>query len=66
MYFGVNEQWVGPATRFTSGWGYTRYDLPSIDGIGLERTDVAPDGRRGALIGLKLTNPTQRTQAPSR
>src|SRR5687767_9031242 len=46
VYLGVNKQWVGPATRFTSGWGYARYDLPSIDGIGLERTDVAPDGRR--------------------
>ena len=28
-----------------------------VDGIELERTDVAPDGRRGALLGLKLTNP---------
>ena len=57
LYLGVNDQWVGPATRFTSGWGYMRYALPPIDGVGLERTDVAPDGRRGALIGLKLTNP---------
>ena len=57
VYLGVNDQWVGPAAKFTSGWGYMRYDLPPIDGIGLERTDVAPDGRRGALIGLKLTNP---------
>ena len=59
LYLGVNDQWVGPATRFTSGWGYMRYALPPIDGIGLERTDVAPDGRRGALIGLKLTNPNK-------
>ena len=43
-----------------------RYDLPPIDGIGLERTDVAPDGRRGALIGLKLTNPMKNTQARQR
>ena len=57
VYFGVNRQWVGPATRFTSGWGYVRYDLPAIDGVRLQRTDVAPDGRRGALLGLKLTNP---------
>ena len=63
VYFGVDKQWVGPATRFTSGWGYVRYDLPPIDGIQLRRTDVAPDGRRGALIGLKLSNPrkNQRT-----
>ena len=60
VYLGVNGQWVAPATKFTSGWGYVRYDLPSIDGLRLERTDVAPDGRRGALIGLKLTNPSRR------
>ena len=60
VYFGVNGRWVGRARRFTSGWGYTRFDVPSIDGIRLERTDVAPDGRRGALLGLKLTNPERR------
>ena len=54
LYFGVEGQWVGPATRFTSGWGYTRYDLPPVDGIRLRRTDFAPDGRRGALLGLTL------------
>src|SRR5829696_3418143 len=57
LYFAVNDQWVAPAEEFTSGAGYVRYDLDPIDGIGLERTDFAPDGRRGALIGLKLTNP---------
>jgi hypothetical protein len=57
LSFGVNGEWVGPATRFTSGWGYTRYDLPAIDGIRLRRTDFAPDGVRGALLGLTLTNP---------
>src|SRR5829696_5781967 len=55
--FRVNDTWVGPAARFTAGWGYARYDLPAVDGIGLRRTDVAPDGRRGALLGLRLTNP---------
>jgi hypothetical protein len=57
VYFAVNDEWVAPATQFTSGWGYTRYALPSIDGIGLARTDFVPDGRRGALLGLELTNP---------
>ena len=28
VWFGVDDQWVGPATRFTSGRGYVRYDLP--------------------------------------
>jgi hypothetical protein len=60
LSFGVDGQWVGPATRFTSGWGYTRYELPSIDGLRLRRTDVVPDGVRGALLGLEVTNPSAR------
>ena len=35
VWFGLDGQWVGPATKFSSGWGYTRYDLP--DTAGLER-----------------------------
>jgi hypothetical protein len=57
VWFGLDDEWVGPATKFSSGWGYTRYDLPDIDGLQLQRTDFAPDGRRAALFGLKLTNP---------
>jgi hypothetical protein len=57
VWFGVDNQWVGPATRFFSGWGYTRYALPSIDGVQLQRTDFAPDASRAVLFGLKLTNP---------
>ena len=62
LSFGVDGQWTGPATRFTSGWGHTRYELPAIDGLRLQRTDFAPDGRRGALLGLEVTNPGQRTR----
>ena len=57
LWFGVDGQWVGQATRFTSGWGYTRYDLPDTAGLQLRRTDFAPDGRRAALFGLRITNP---------
>src|SRR5215213_3264246 len=28
VWFGVGNEWVGPATKFTSGWGYTRMELP--------------------------------------
>ncbi|HEX5782874.1 MAG TPA: hypothetical protein VFX80_13185, partial [Solirubrobacteraceae bacterium] len=38
---------------------YVRFDLPTTGGLELERTDFAPDGRRGALIGLKMTNPSR-------
>jgi hypothetical protein len=61
-WFAVDGKWVGPATRFTSGWGYTRYRLPGIDGLRLRRTDLVPDGRRGALFGLTLTNPSGRAR----
>ena len=57
VWFGIDDQWVGQATRFTSGWGYVKFNLPTTGGLQLERTDFAPDGRRGGLIGLKLTNP---------
>ena len=57
VWFGLDGQWVGPASRFSSGWGYTRYDLPDTAGLRLARTDVVPDGRRGALFGLEISNP---------
>ena len=56
VWFGVDGQWVGPATRFTSGWGYARMDLPAAPGLALRRTDFAPDGRRAVLFGLEVTN----------
>ncbi|HEY2298774.1 MAG TPA: hypothetical protein VGH43_13655 [Jatrophihabitans sp.] len=57
VWFGLDGQWVGPATKFSSGWGYTRYDLPETDGLQLQRTDFVPDGTRAALFGLTITNP---------
>jgi hypothetical protein len=61
VWFGVDNRWVGPATRFTSGPGYVRYELPAIDGVTLARTDFVPDGRRAALFGLTLTAPKAKT-----
>jgi hypothetical protein len=57
VWFGVGDEWVGPATEFRSGWGYAEFDLPSAGGLELERTDFAPDGRRAALFGLTMRNP---------
>ena len=57
VWFGINGSWIGQATRFTSGWGYTRFDLPATDGLQLQRTDFAPDADRAVLFGLTLTNP---------
>src|SRR6202008_3995881 len=57
VWFGINNDWVGQATQFTSGWGYTRYALPDTDGLQLTRTDFAPDAHRAVLFGLRMTNP---------
>jgi hypothetical protein len=57
VWFGVGDQWVGQATKFSSGYGYTRYTLPDAGGLQLQRTDVAPDPRRAVLFGLQMTNP---------
>ena len=57
VWFGVDDQWIGPAQQFRSGWGYAQMDLPDTAGLRLRRTDFAPDGRRALLFGLELTNP---------
>jgi hypothetical protein len=56
VWFGVDDQWVGAATKFTSGRGYVRYELPTTAELQLRRTDFVPDGRRAALYGLELSN----------
>jgi hypothetical protein len=57
VWFSIDGNWLPPATRFTSGWGYTRMDFPDASGLKVSRTDFAPDGRRAALFGLRLRNP---------
>ena len=54
LWFSIDGEWVGPATRFRSGYGYVEMDLPDTAGLEVRRTDVVPDGRRGALIVLRL------------
>ena len=56
VWFGIDGAWLGPATKFTSGWGYTRMEFPAASGLKVSRTDFAPDGRRAALFGLGLAN----------
>ena len=57
VWFGIGNSWVGQATQFNSGWGYTRYVLPDTGGLQLTRTDFAPDDHRAVLFGLRMTNP---------
>ena len=61
MWFGIDDAWIGQGTRTTSGWGYVRTDLPETDGVAASRTDVVPDGKDGALVGLSLRSDTDRT-----
>src|SRR5712672_1426945 len=55
IWFGINGQWIGPATSFTSGFGYAQMALPAIHGLQITRTDFAPDGRHAVEFGLTLT-----------
>jgi hypothetical protein len=57
IWSGVGDNWLPPATKFTSGWGYVRMDFPDMDGLKVSRTDFAPNGRRAVLFGLRLENP---------
>ncbi|HZC70847.1 MAG TPA: hypothetical protein VE442_09150 [Jatrophihabitans sp.] len=57
VWFGLDGQWIGPATKFSSGQGYTRFDLPNTAGLSVQRTDFVPDGKRGVLFGLTISNP---------
>jgi hypothetical protein len=56
IWFGVNGAWLPSASRFTSGWGYTRMDFPAASGVRVRRTDVVPDGHRALLVGLTFTS----------
>jgi hypothetical protein len=54
IWFGINGQWIGPATRFKSGFGYVQMALPMTGGVHITRTDFVPDGRRAVEFGLTL------------
>ena len=61
MWFNINGDWIGEATKTTSGWGYVRADLPTTDGVSASRTDFVPRGVSGALVGLSLRADSTRT-----
>ena len=62
VWFGIDDQWIGPAREFRSGWGYTEMDLPATAGLRLRRTDFAPDATRAVLFGLEVSNPGPSTR----
>jgi hypothetical protein len=54
LWFGIDDQWIGPATKFTSGYGHVKMDLPDQGGMTVARTDFVPDDRRAVLVGLEF------------
>jgi hypothetical protein len=57
LWFKAGGQWL-KANKYTSGFGYSKMDLGSADGVSITRTDFAPDGIRAGLVGLRLDSPT--------
>src|SRR6478672_3406657 len=54
LWFKVDGHWLG-SHRYTSGWGYQRMTLGTVDGVKVTRTDFAPDGVRAGLVGLRFS-----------
>src|SRR5215218_5136694 len=56
LWFGINNRWIRPATRFTSGYGHVKMRLPGPEGLRITRTDFVPDGHRAAFVGLTFAS----------
>ena len=57
VWFGLDGQWVGPATKFSSGWGYTRYDLPTHGGPAGCAHRLRPRRAPRRAVRPTITNP---------
>ena len=60
IWFKAGDSWL-TSTKYTNGWGYQRMDLGARDGVRITRTDLAPDGLRAGLVGLRLDSARTRT-----
>src|SRR6516164_4248888 len=56
----LNGSLLPAATKFVSGEGYVRLELPPTDGLELSETQFAPDGLPVVLVGLQLRNSNPR------
>ncbi|MEO6086628.1 MAG: hypothetical protein ABIQ18_26295 [Umezawaea sp.] len=62
LWFAVDGRWLGedvPATRYSRGWGYQRFDYAGA-GITAERVEFVPDGQRAVVVGLTLRGDARR------
>jgi hypothetical protein len=54
--FFLNGKLLPAATKFVSGEGYVRLELPPADGLEISETQFAPDGLPVVLVGVQLRN----------
>jgi hypothetical protein len=54
--FFLNGSLLPAATKFVSGEGYVRLELPTTDGLEISETQFAPDGLPVVLVGVQLRN----------
>ena len=60
VWFGLDGQWVGPAKKFTSGWGYTQYDLPTTAGLGVAGPTSCRTGAAARCSASRSPTPARR------
>src|SRR6516225_6679826 len=54
--FFLNDNLLPAATKFVSGEGYVRLELPPTDELEISETQFAPDGLPVVLVGVRLRN----------
>ncbi|MBV9273916.1 MAG: hypothetical protein JO333_08475, partial [Verrucomicrobia bacterium] len=54
--FFLNGKLLPAATKFVSGEGYVRLELPRTSGLEISETQFAPDGLPVVLVGVQLSN----------
>jgi hypothetical protein len=55
-WFRLGSHWLTNADTFTSGPGYIEMSFPSVDGIGVTRTEFSPDGVPAVMVRVALHN----------
>ena len=61
--FLLNGNPLPAATKFVSGTGYVRLELPSTEGLEISETRFAPDGLPVVLVGVQLRSSSPGTKS---
>ena len=54
LWFGIGDQWIGPAHGSRPAAATCAWRFPAPDGVKIERTDFVPGEARGVLVGLEF------------